>query len=362
MGSTLLLDGATPRLIDEWQVVGDVWALVKDEADARGQQGLRGQFILTGSSTPEDGATRSTGAGRVTRLKMRPLSLFESGHSTGEVSLESLFQEAKPSAKDPGTDLQAVVERICIGGWPLYAKEPLEIARIAMQSYIEEISRMDIREASGVKHDPIKVARVIKSLARNIGTKCPVSTISADASPGNSDMDPKNVARYLDALSRLMIVEDLPSWGPHIRSKALLRDAETRYFVDPCLAVAASQTSPGALLSDLEATGLLFENLVVRDLRIYTQNFNGRMSQYRDSYDTEVDVIIQAFDEKWAAIEVKLGVNQVDEAATKLLRFAQNVDTSRSSAPTFLAVITGTGFAYVRKDGVFVIPIGVLGP
>jgi len=335
IGSKLLLEGDTPRLIDEWQVVGDVWAMVKEESDNRGSLGLRGQFILTGSSTPEDGTTRSTGAGRVSRLKMRPLSLFESGHSSGRVSLANLFQGAQPSAPDPQVDLKQVVDRICIGGWPLYVNDTVDVARVAMQSYLEEISRIDVQEASGIKHDPIKVSRVLKSIARNVGTKCPVSTIAADAATGGAEPDRTTVKDYLDVLERLMITEDLPSWAPHIRSKAVLREAATRYFVDPSLAVAASRISPEALLADLEATGLLFENLVVRDLRVYTQNLGGHMAQYRDNYDKEVDVIIHAFDDKWAAIEVKLGNNQIDLAAAKLIEFGKNVDTSKSPLQFF---------------------------
>lgn len=310
----------------------------------------------------EDGTTRATGAGRMSRVKMRPLSLFESGHSSGVVSLEGLFAGSQPSAADKGMDLGTIIERICIGGWPLFVNQNVKDARLSMQSYLDEISRMDVREASGIKHDPEKVRKVLRSLARNVGAKAPITTIASDSGMGGVGVYRSSVSDYLGALDRLMIIEDLPAWGPHIRSKAIVRDSATRFFVDPCLAVASSQASPQTLLADLEATGLLFENLVVRDIRVYVQNFRGRLSQYRDSNGAEVDVIIETFDGKWAGMEVKLGVNQVDAASKKLLEFAKNVDTSRSGSPVFLAVVTSTGYAYVRQDGVYVLPIGLLGP
>jgi len=359
MGSKLFLEGATPRLIDEWQVEGRVWNLVKQEVDDRG---LKGQFILTGSSSPTEAVTRSTGAGRVSRMQMRPMSLFESGHSSGEVSIKSLFSGTIPKAADPGTTLQMLIEQICIGGWPLYVREEVDVARLAMQSYLTEISGMDVQQVSGIGHDPRRVMRVIRSLARNVGTKTPVSTIAADAGGSSGPLAPLAVTNYLDALARLFVVEDLPSWAPHLRSKATVRLAPTRFFVDPCLAVASSKASPAALLKDLETTGLLFENLVVRDLRIYSQTFNGVLSQYRDSYGREVDVIIEAFDGMWAAIEVKLGDDKIDEGADSLLKFLGGLDIAKCGNPEFMAVVTGGGYAYRRPDGVYVLPVGTLKP
>ena len=221
---------------------------------------------------------------------------------------------------------------------------------------------MDVQQVSGVDHDPIRVKAVLQSLARNVGTKTSVTTITADAAGSSGNLDWEVVDKHLLALSRLVITEDLPSWAPHIRSKARLRNSATRFFVDPVLAVAALQSSPTTLLNDLEALGLLFENLVVRDLRIYSQRARARLSQYRDSNNLEADVIIESFGGKWAAIEVKLGVNQVDDGAATLLRLAREVDTSKMGKPTFLAVITSTGYAYKRPDGVFVVPIGNLRP
>jgi len=359
MGSDLVLKGETPRLIDEWQVESKVWNLIKREVDTRK---LKGQFILTGSATPADAITRNTGAGRVSRIQMRPMSLFETGHSTGAVSISSLFSGNIPSASDSGMSLSTIIERICIGGWPLFAYETVDIARMAMQSYLTEISGMDVQQVSGVSHDPVRVMNVLRSLARNVGTKTSILTIAKDAGGSAGSLDPLVVTNYLNALARLMVTEDLPSWAPHLRSKARVRSAPTRFFVDPSLAVAAIQASPTSLLNDLNAVGFLFENLVVRDLRIYTQALNGKLSQYRDSNKLEVDVIIEAFDGKWAAIEVKLGLNQIDEAAKTLIEFAGKVDTTKCGKPEFLAVVTSTGYAYMREDGVYVLPIGLLKP
>ena len=359
MGSNLVLEGETPRLIDEWQSESGVWELVKQEVDDRK---LKGQFILTGSAMPSDAVTRTTVAGRIARIKMRPLSLFESGNSTGEVSIAELFEGSEPRAADAGMTVSKVVDLICTGGWPTYFNEPVDTARQGMQDYLDEISRMDVQQVSGVDHDPIRVKAVLQSLARNVGTKTSVTTITADAAGSSGNLDWEVVDKHLLALSRLVITEDLPSWAPHIRSKARLRNSATRFFVDPVLAVAALQSSPTTLLNDLEALGLLFENLVVRDLRIYSQRASARLSQYRDSNNLEADVIIESFGGKWAAIEVKLGVNQVDDGAATLLRLAREVDTSKMGKPTFLAVITSTGYAYKRPDGVFVVPIGNLRP
>jgi predicted AAA+ superfamily ATPase len=362
MGSRLVLEGSTPRLIDEWQVVGGIWDLIKVEIDNRGRDGLRGQFILTGSSSPQYGVFRSTMAGRVSRLKMRPMSLFESGHSNGSVSLAGLFSGEKPYAADQGLDLRTIIERICIGGWPIFASQTETAAREGMTSYLIDVSRMDIQQASGISHDPTNVMKVLRSLSRNVGTRTPISTITADASGVGESIHRTTVAAYISALEQLMIVEDLPAWGPHIRSKSTMRAAPTRYFVDPALAVASINTNSSELIRDLKATGFLFENLVIRDLRIYAETFRGRLSQYKDSDNTEVDVIIQGDNDGWAAIEIKLGVNQIDAAAKKLIAFKEKIDTAKSGNPVFLAVITATGYGYERSDGVFVLPIGLLGP
>ena len=359
MGSNLVLEGETPRLIDEWESESGVWELVKQEVDNRKK---KGQFILTGSAMPSDSITRTTVAGRVARIKMRPLSLYEIGKSSGAVSIAGLFNGDIPRDIDSGMSVAGIVDLICTGGWPMYVDESVDVARQGMKDYLEEISRMDVQQVSGVSHDPIRVRAVLRSLARNVGTKTPTTTITTDAAGSNGNLDWEVVDKYLMALSRLMITENLPSWAPHIRSKARLRSSDTRFFVDPCLAVAALQVSQTTLLNDMEAVGFLFENLVLRDLRIYTQGAGANLSQYRDSNELEADVIIEAFGGKWAAIEVKLGVNRIDEGAASLLRLAEEVDTSKMGKPSFLAVITSTGYAYKRPDDVLVLPIGSLKP
>lgn len=356
---SLLLTGPPPLLIDEWQMVPEIWNHVRREVDNRQTQG---QFILTGSATPADDVTRHSGAGRFSRLRMRPMTLYEMGHSTGDISLAALFNGDEPRATDSGLTLNNLIDRICIGGWPKFITLEVNEAKVAMRSYLNEIIRTDIMLLSGKTHDPVKLERVIQSLARNIGTAVKVETIAKDTGGSEGQIDRQTITRYLHTLEQLMIIEDLPAWKPELRSRATLRTAPTRYFVDPSLAVAALKASPGKLIKDPKFLGFLFESLVVRDLRVFMQNLGGALSHYRDSEDLEVDVILESDDGKWAAIEVKLGSGRVDEGAANLLKFATKVNTDRHGSPTFLAVITATGYGYRRNDGVFVLPIGSLKP
>lgn len=356
---SLLLAGPTPRLIDEWQLEPVLWNQVRREVDHRGRPA---QFILTGSAVPADDATRHTGAGRMSRLRLRPMTLFETGHSSGQVSLSGLFQGARPRAPDPGVTVPAITERICVGGWPAITRLPPAAAQRAMRAYLAEVTRADIQRVGAVRRDPIRVERVLRSLARNVATQASIATIAADAGGADGPLERETVRAYLDSLERLMIVEDAPAWAPALRSRARLRTAATRHFVDPCLAVAALDASPARLLADLELLGLLFEGLVIRDLRVYLQQLGGRVLHYRDSNDLEVDLILETEGGHWAAVEVKLGGAHVDDAAKALLRFAAQVDTSRCGEPAFLAVVTATGYGYVRRDGVHVLPIATLAP
>jgi len=356
---SLLLTGPTPLLIDEWQIVPEIWNHVRREVDKRK---VLGQFILTGSATPADDATRHSGAGRFSRLRMRPMTLYEMDHSTGDISLTALFNGEEPKASDSGMTITNLIERICIGGWPKFATLEVNEARAAMRSYLNEIIRTEITLLSGKTHDPFKLDRVIQSLARNIGTAVKVETIAKDTGSLEDQIDRQTITRYLHTLEQLMIIEDLPAWRPELRSKATLRKAPTRYFVDPALAVAALKATPGRLIKDPKFLGFLFESLVIRDLRVFMQNRGGVLSHYRDSEDLEVDVILESDDDKWAAIEIKLGSGRIDEAASNLLKFSAKVNTNLHGSPTFLAVITATGYGYRRDDGVFVLPIGSLKP
>lgn len=355
----LLLDGPVPRLIDEWQLEPVLWNRVRREVDRRGAPG---QFILTGSAVPPDDTTRHTGAGRMTRLRMRPMSLLESGHSSGAVSLSALFDGHPARAVDTGLTVTDVARLVCVGGWPAISTLEPDAARRAVRSYLVETARTDITRVDGVRRDPTRVTRVIRALARNTATSVTMTTLAADAGGADGPFAVETVAGYLDALERLMLVEDVPAWAPTLRSRARLRAAPTRHFTCPSVAAAALNATPAGLLRDLELLGLLFESLVVRDLRVHLQARGGRVLHYRDSNDLEVDAVVETDDEAWAAFEVKLGTRQVDVAAATLLRFRDTVDTSRVGEPAFLAVVTATGYAYTRPDGVHVLPVGTLAP
>lgn len=356
---SLVLDGNTPRLIDEWQVVPSIWNHVRRAVDARGQSG---QFILTGSAVPADDITRHTGAGRLARVRMRPMSLFEVGRSTGLNSVAALLDGRCSKSPDTGLSISGIAELVAVGGWPgNLGKTPAE-ALGAVRSYIDEIRRADVSRVDGVRRDPTKIGRLLRSLARNESTSATAATIAADAGSGDAAIGDDTVRGYLDALERLMIVENQPAWAPHLRSRSRLRQGPKRRFVDPSLAVASLRASPERLLSDMELFGLLFESLVIRDLRVYAQASDADVFHYRDNTGLEVDAIVEARDGRWGAFEVKMGQSAIDEASETLRRFAERIDTKKCGEPAVLAVITGNGFGYVRRDGVAVIPIGSLGP
>jgi len=356
----LLLRGDRPRLIDEWQLVPAVWDHVRRAVDQGG--GQPGQFILTGSSIPSDEATRHTGALRFSRLRMRPMSLAESGHSSGEVRLGGLLGGAEPRAADTGLAIDDLVERICIGGWPSLQGRSVPATSVILRGYLDEIARADLVRVDGISRDPANVARVLRSLARHEATRASARAIAADVGGAEGPIDHHTVLEYQAALARLFVVEDQPAWSPAIRSRTLLRAAPVRHFVDPSLAVAALGAGPERLLRDVESLGLLFESLVVRDLRVYAGANDAQVLAYRDSADLEVDAIVERRDGAWAAFEIKLGPGQVGDAARNLLRLAARVDAERHGTPAALAVITGWGYAYQRPDGVAVVPIGTLGP
>jgi uncharacterized protein len=355
----LVLDGATPRLIDEWQIEPGIWNHVRRAIDDRGEAG---QFLLTGSAFPADDVTRHTGAGRIGRLRMRPMSLLESGGSSGAISLARLL--AGDAARSPDTDLGVpeIAERVAIGGWPGLQHRDGDVALRATRAYVDEIRRLDIDRVDGGRRDPERVGRMLRSLARNTATHASLSTIAHDTGIEGDPIRRETVADYLDALTRLMVVEDQPAWRPSLRSKTALRSGPKRHFVDPSLAVAAMRATPKDLLADLELLGFLFESLVVRDLRVYAQAAEADVLQYRDSNGLEVDAIVRRPGGPWAAFEIKLGAGRVDEAAKTLLRFVERIDTDKVSQPAALGVIVGSGYGYMRDDGIAVVPIGALGP
>ena len=355
----LVLDGPTPRLLDEWQIEPAIWNHVRRAIDDRSGPG---QFILTGSAVPPDDITRHTGAGRISRLRMRPMSLFETGRSSGGISLSELLEGSVSPVAEQGLSVAGLAEEIALGGWPGLRGRSVEDALLAVRDYLEEIARVDVGRVDGTQRDPSRVTRLLASLARNVATHAAATTLAEDTGGADGPLKDDTVREYLAALERLMVVEDQPAWAPHLRSKHRLRTASKRHFVDPSLAVAALGATPDRLLGDLNLLGFLFESLVVRDLRVYAQATGARVSQYRDSGGLEVDAIVEAGDGRWMAFEVKLGQGQIDAAAASLERFAARIDTTKCGSPVLLGVIVATGYGYRRKDGVAVIPIGALGP
>ena len=362
LNPALLLDGERPRLIDEWQLVKDVWNEVRGDVDDHPEE--TGRYILAGSAVPADDVTRHTGSLRITRLRLRPMSLAESGHSSKAVSLTALFAGSEAEAADPGLNIRDIAERIVIGGWPALLRRAAADAMVATQGYLDETCRVDLGRLDGPRHDPENVARVFRSLARCVATEASAKTIGDDVAgaDGAGAVNYHTVIDYIKALTRLFIVEDLPAWSPALRSRGVLRSSVTRHFVDPSLAAAALGAGPDRLLRDTETLGFLFESLVIRDLRIYGQAIGATVSHYRENTGAEADAILQMRSGQWAALEVKLGQGDIDKGASSLLRVAVNVDTERHGKPAFLAVVTGWGYAYRRPDGVFVIPIGTLTP
>lgn len=355
---SLLLQGATPRLLDEWQIHPVLWNHVRREVDARGAPG---QFILTGSATPVDDQTRHSGAGRFATVRLRPMTLSELGRSTDAISLSAILGGAPSRSADAKLSLDEIAAEVIRGGWPaLRTLAPVQASQV-LATYLDRISRTDIVGVDGVRRNPIQVAGVIESVARNVATQATLASIAADSSGRGVDVSADTVGAYLEALERLMVIEDLLAWNPHLRSRHRLRTRPTRHFVDPSLAAAALGATPTVLTRDLRTLGLLFESLVIRDLRVFAQALGGELFHYRDESGLEVDAVVDA-GPVWGAFEVKLGAGQIDAAADGLLRFADRVDTSVRGEPAVLGVIVGSGYGYVRPDGVHVIPIGALGP
>ncbi len=357
----VVLSGPTPRLLDEWQNAPQLWNRVRRECDDRARPG---QFILTGSASPHDDVTRHTGAGRISRVLMRPMSLSEMGRSSGEVSLRRLFEGENVSAL-PRSDigLRDLATLICVGGWPASLNLDEEQSRLAVGDYLSEIARADVPAASGIQHRPTAVRRLLRSVARHVATEAKATTLAADAG-GDKQLGRTTVATYLDALERIFVVEDQPAWSARLRSRATLRRTPKRHFVDPSLAAFMLRASPDRLMADPETLGLLFESLVVRDLRIYGQPDRGEVFHYRDDTGLEADAIVERDDGAWMAVEVKLNPAPavVDKAAKSLLRLRNKMSRPQLDDLAALMVVTSTGAAYRRPDGIQVAPITALSP
>jgi len=348
------LGGAVPRLIDEWQEFPRIWNYIRREVDDRKK---KGQFILTGSANPEERVRLHSGAGRFSVINMRPMSLFEKGWSTGEVSLAKIMKGNAPGSGQVDFSLEDLAEKITIGGWPNLIGAGGKAALRFMKDYIALIAEVDISRFGGKRRDPQKITRLMQSLARNISTEASISSLAKDAGGTQGKLNDETVTEYLEALERLMVVESLPAWSTHIRSADTLRKAPKRHFVDPSLAVGALGLSTGKIISDLNYFGFLFESLVIRDLRIYAEANDGKVYHYRDSRDMEADAVIEYPDRTWAAFEVKMGFSAQNDAAENLLSFAKKIDQKKMGPPAALTVITANGAACRRKDGVNVVPL-----
>ncbi|MCL2032179.1 MAG: DUF4143 domain-containing protein [Methanomassiliicoccaceae archaeon] len=353
-----LLEGDVPLLIDEWQTIPIVWDGIRFEADQRKK---KGQFILTGSAAPADGVTMHTGTGRIARMFMRPMSLFESLESNGSVSLRSIFDGMEIKGRSPlaREDLAFALVR---GGWPESVTSKGEGALQYARQYVRSIERSDASRVDGVERDPKRVRKLMLSLARNVSTMVKNKTIMDDiAGKGGEDaISDKTLTSYLNALRRIFATEDLPAWSPDIRSRTALRTSPKCHFVDPSIAAVLLRLSPQGLMKDFRTFGLLFESLCIRDLRVYAQSMEGEVFHYHDGSDLEVDAVIHLYDGRWGAVEIKMSSHDIDKAVESLMKLRDKVDSEKMGEPSFLMVLTAADIAYRRDDGVYVVPIGCL--
>ena len=360
----ILLRGKTPRLIDEWQLAPQFWDAIRNEVDKRGNDG---QFILTGSAVPAD--TKNifhSGTGRIAWLKLRTMSLWESGDSTGEVSLSSLFHNTTILDGSSLIDIERLAFLTCRGGWPKATlKSNPKSALIQAEEYFEAVVRNDISRADGVQRNPELARNLMKSYARNTGTQATVSTFMTDLSANGIGLTENSIYSYLNALKRIFVIEDSVAWNPNLRSKTSVRTSPTRYFSDPSIATAALGIGPDDLINDLNTFGLIFESLCIRDLRIYAEPIGGTVYHYRDKNGLECDAVIHLKNGRYGLVEIKLGGDKlINEGAANLMKLSEKIDTSKMNKPSFLMVLTGVGqYAYRRpSDGIIVVPIGSLKP
>lgn len=361
MKPTRLLTGATPRLIDEWQLAPKLWDAIRFEVDHRRELG---QFILTGSAVPaETKDITHSGTGRFTWLSMRPMSLYESGDSTGDVSLKSLLDGTTDIDGESGLSLDRLAFLVCRGGWPQSVDMRDEIALDQAIDYYDAVVNCDINRADGVQKNPDRVRRLMRSYARNQGSQVPNTVLAQDVTASDETaISEETVASYLNALRKIFVVEDMPAWNPNLRSKTAIRSSDTRYFADPSFAAAALGIGPNDLINDLRTFGFLFETLCIRDLRVFSDALGGNVYHYRDKDGLECDAVIHLRNGKYGLVEIKLGGDKfIEEGAQNLKAMEAKIDTDKMNSPAFLMVLTGIGdWAYRRRDGVYVVPIGAL--
>jgi len=356
---SILLEGTTPRLLDEWQLAPQLWDAVRYEVDQRDEFG---QFILTGSSTPvADMSTAHSGTGRISRMIMRPMTLWESGDSNGKVALSDLFKGQNDAVGMSNVDILRLAYLICRGGWPksLYPNEKISLTQV--YDYFDAVVESEVSLADGVKRNPQRVRLLMKAYSRAISSEAKISSIRSDMISNDEDsLSEDTIYSYISALKRIFVIEDLPAWSPNLRSKTAIRLSDKRHFVDPAIAVAAMGIGPYDLINDLHTMGLLFESMCVRDLRVFAETLGGSLYHYRDKSGLECDAVLHLRNGSYALIEVKLGGDEIDLAAKNLLTLKQKIDLQRMKAPSFLMVLTGTSVAYRREDGILVIPITCL--
>lgn len=361
MNPSLLLQGETPRLIDEWQAIPALWDSIRSEVDNRDELG---QFILTGSAVPVSSEEiMHTGTGRISRLVMRPMSLYESGESTGEISIGTLFEQPNQIFAKTHIDIEQLAFLTCRGGWPQASLLHGNIALDQAIDYYDAVVHYDIQRADNVERDSERVKLLMRSYARHQGAAINYSVICQDMKfNDNSSLNDDTVASYIKALKRIFVIEDMPAWNPNLRSKTAVRTSDTRYFTDPSIGIAALGVGPKDLLNDLNTFGLFFETMAVRDLRVYAESLDGSLYHYRDKNGLECDAVLHRRNGTYGLIEIKLGGESlIEEGAKSLLSLSNLINTDRMRAPSFLMVLTGVGsYAYRRKDGVYVVPLGCL--
>jgi predicted AAA+ superfamily ATPase len=361
LNPALLLEGKKPRLIDEWQVAPSLWDSIRFESDHSSSLGL---FILTGSAVPADlSQVVHTGTGRIGWLRMRPMSLWESEDSTGEVSLEELFTTPAIIKGTSDINLEKIAFLTCRGGWPLAVNMKSDIALDQAFDYVDAVEKRDISLADGVNRDPSRTHRLLRSYARHQGSQANYATIKADLQANEAEsFSEETIASYINALKKIFVIEDSEAWNPNLRSKSAIRTSDTRYFSDPSIATAALGLGPSDLINDLNTFGLIFETLCVRDLRVYAEALNGKVYHFRDKNGLECDAVIHLRNGSYGLVEIKIGGdNLIEEGAKTLKVLAGKIDLDRMKSPSFLMVLTAVGtYAYRREDGVYVVPVGCL--
>ena len=354
---SLFLEGEKPLMLDEWQMYPVVWDAIRSDVD---HSGLKGQYILTGSAKPKEDDIMHTGTGRISRVSMRPMSLYESGESTGEVSFKDILEgkDIKGISKLSLEDLASVIVR---GGWPAAININSDAKYRIAKEYVKSLIHEEVRKVDNVERNPEKMQNVLRSLARNISTQVSTSTIEDDVKNiFDNDISRPTLNDYINTLEKLFVIENVPATNLNLRSKYALRTRPKKYFVDPSIGTAILEISPADLIKDLKTFGFMFESLCIRDLKIYTQIYGSEISFYRDEKDFEVDAIIRTPNGKWGAIEIKLGAGYINEAANNLLKFKEKIDIKKCGEPAFLMVLTGASYSYKREDGIYVVSIGTL--